>query len=69
MTTVGQLIEMLQKFDPNAPVALDDWNEGYLSPSSVPAGQVQGKVGQFWANPGDEKQTEGYFVQIGDCGI
>lgn len=31
--TVGELIAKLQEFDPNLPVALGDWNEGYLSPA------------------------------------
>lgn len=61
---VKDLIEKLKQFDPNLPVCLTDWNEGWTEPDERAA-----EVVELWEDcnyfPKDSGGVYGNFVAIG----
>ena len=63
LITVGGLIHELQKFNPDLPVCLADWNEQYQTDNNPAAGRVTKRKGVFWAT---EDECFGEYIAIGD---
>lgn len=62
---VKDLIEKLQQFDPELPVAVADWQEEYQLPSEKDAEFVNELNGRYLVDPNWTDIKSGSFICIG----